>query len=102
MCRLLFEDDKHFMHLYNAVNDQVLTLEEATADVKVALWDTADPNLFLLSDDGKMLSIYLYMPTSLDGPSTLAAPISTVTRHTSCHMYILVMCSPLALVSMTP
>ncbi len=27
-CRLIYEDDKHAVHLYNAVNDQLLHLEE--------------------------------------------------------------------------
>lgn len=78
------------MHLYNAVNDQVLTLDEATAGVKVALWDSADPNLFMLSDADKTLSLYIYMPTSLDGPSMLAAPSST--HHLSCHVCIYILC----------
>ena len=67
-CRLLFEDDKHAVHLYNAVNDQILLLEEVTQGLKSALWDAADPSHFLLSD-GKMLYTYVYMPTSLQGPS---------------------------------
>ena len=67
-CRLLFEDDKHAVHLYNAVNDQLLLMEEVTQGLKSALWDTADPSHFLLSD-GKVLYTYVYMPTSLQGPS---------------------------------
>ena len=71
LCRLLFEDDKHAVHLYNAVNDQLLHVEEVAAGLKTAMWDAADPNLLLLSD-GKMLYAYVYMPTSLNGPSKFA------------------------------
>ena len=75
----MFEDDKHAVYLYNAFNDQVLALEEVTSGVKGVLWDTADPNLLLLSD-GKTLSVYIYMPTSLDGPCKILSVI---------HLYML-------------
>lgn len=68
LCRLLFEDEAHAVHLYNAVNDEVLLLMDATTGLKAALWDATDPNLFIISD-GKTLYTYLYMPTSLQGPS---------------------------------
>ena len=47
---MIYEDDKHAVHLYNAINDQLLHLEEVSLGLAVALWDAADPNLFLLSD----------------------------------------------------
>ena len=65
-CRLIFEDDKHAVHLYNAVNDHLLHLEELSLGLATALWDAADPNIFLLSD-GQMLYTYLYSPLSLQG-----------------------------------
>lgn len=68
LCRLLFEDDKHAVHLYNAVNDQLLPVEAVATGLKTAVWDAADSTVFLLSD-GKMMYTYLYMPTSLNGPS---------------------------------
>ncbi len=65
-CRLIYEDDKHAVHLYNAVNDQLLHLEEVPLGLATALWDAADPNLFLLSD-GQVLYTFLYSPVSLHG-----------------------------------
>lgn len=66
VCRLIFEDEKTGVHLYNAVNDQLLHLEEISMGLTAALWDTMDPNAFLLSD-GQMLLTYLYSPNSLMG-----------------------------------
>jgi len=63
---VIYEDDKHAVHLYNAVNDQLLHLEEVSLGLATALWDAADPNLFLLSD-GQMLYTFLYSPVSLHG-----------------------------------
>lgn len=68
-CRLIFEDDKHSVQLYNAVNDQLLHLEEVSLGLAAALWDAADPNVLLLSD-GHMLYTYLYSPVSLHGAGT--------------------------------
>ena len=65
-CRVIYEDDKHAVHLYNAVNDQLLHLEEVSLGLAIALWDAADPNLFLLSD-GQVLYTFLYSPVSLHG-----------------------------------
>ncbi len=65
-CRVIYEDDKHAVHLYNAVNDQLLHLEEVSLGLATALWDAADPNLFLLSD-GQVLYTFLYSPVSLHG-----------------------------------
>ncbi|KAL0039283.1 hypothetical protein WJX79_001413 [Trebouxia sp. C0005] len=64
--RVIYEDDKHAVHLYNAVNDQLLHLEEVSLGLATALWDAADPNLFLLSD-GQVLYTFLYSPVSLLG-----------------------------------
>ncbi|KAL0053124.1 hypothetical protein WJX82_001225 [Trebouxia sp. C0006] len=64
--RVIYEDDKHAVHLYNAVNDQLLHLEEVSLGLATALWDAADPNLFLLSD-GQVLYTFLYSPVSLHG-----------------------------------
>ena len=63
---MIYEDDKHAVHLYNAVNDQLLHLEEVSLGLATALWDAADPNLFLLSD-GQVLYTFLYSPVSLHG-----------------------------------
>ena len=63
---MIYEDDKHAVHLYNAVNDQLLHLEEVSLGLAIALWDAADPNLFLLSD-GQVLYTFLYSPVSLHG-----------------------------------
>lgn len=63
---MIYEDDKHAVHLYNAVNDQLLHLEELSLGLATALWDAADPNLFLLSD-GQALYTFLYWPVSLHG-----------------------------------
>ena len=52
------------MYLYNAVNDQLLQLEEISIGLAAALWDAMDPNVFLLSD-GQMLFTFLYTPNSL-------------------------------------
>ena len=64
--RLIFEDEKDGVHLYNAVNDQLLHLGDISMGLAAALWDTMDPNVFLLSD-GHMLFTYLYCPNSLLG-----------------------------------
>ena len=64
--RLIFEDEKNGVHLYNAVNDQLLHLGEVSMGLAAALWDTIDRNVFLLSD-GQTLFIYLYSPYSLLG-----------------------------------
>lgn len=64
--RLVFEDAKHGVYLYNAVNDQLLQLEEASAGLATALWDAVDPHVFLLSD-GHMLFTYLYSSNHLLG-----------------------------------
>ena len=55
------------MHLYNAVNDQLLPLEDISQGVAFAHWDAAEPDVFLLSD-GQSLFVYLYLPNSLQGP----------------------------------
>ena len=54
------------MHLYNAVNDQLLHLDEVSLGLETALWDAIDPNIFLLSA-GQMLYTFLYSPVSLHG-----------------------------------
>lgn len=64
--RLIFEDAKHGGYLYNAVNDQLLQLEETSAGLATALWDAVDPHVFLLSD-GHMLFTYLYSSNHLLG-----------------------------------
>ena len=64
--RLIFEDEQHGVHLYTAVIDQLLHIEEVSLGLVAALWDAADPNVFLLSD-GQMLYTYLYLPNFLQG-----------------------------------
>ena len=65
-CRLLFEDAKMGMWLFNAVDDHLLRVPEWSATAEVALWDAADLNVFLLSD-GRRLGLFLHTPTSLSG-----------------------------------
>ena len=69
--RLIFEDDKRGVYLYNAVNDQLLLLEEASVGLATALWDALDSNVFLLSD-GQTLFTYLYSPNHLLGTGKLS------------------------------
>mmetsp|Transcript_32681 Transcript_32681/g.37309 ORF Transcript_32681/g.37309 Transcript_32681/m.37309 type:complete len:442 (-) Transcript_32681:811-2136(-) len=44
-----------------------------SASVTKALWDTNHPNMFITFDKGKV-NTYLYMQTSLDGPTILHIP----------------------------
>lgn len=76
--RLIFEDEKNGVHLYNAVNDQLLHLGEVSMGLAAALWDTMDPHVFLLSD-GQMLFTYLYSPNSLLG--TGKHSLSVIMQH---------------------
>ena len=97
-CRLIYEDDKHTVQLYNAVNDQLLPLNDVSLGLATALWDAVDPNVFLLSD-GQTLFVFLYLPISLQGPGepsavavgcTVAAAVAiallmnTIGRHYHC------------------
>ena len=104
--RLIFEDEKNGVHLYNAVNDQLLHLGEVSMGLAAALWDTMDPNVFLLSD-GQMLFTYLYSPNSLLGTGTHGVSVTvpdaeicarslvvpyTPTPHILIHMHMTLAC----------
>ena len=73
----MFEDEKHLVHLYNAVSDQLIPLGEITLGLAVALWDAADPCVFVLSD-GQTLLTYLYSPNALQGSGKHALPASGI------------------------
>lgn len=57
-------------YLYNPVDDSIALIPNFSASVTQALWDITNPNMFVTYDKGKM-NTYLYMQTSLDGPTIL-------------------------------
>lgn len=79
--RVIFEDEKHGVYLYNAVNDQLLLLEEISVGLAAALWDVVDSNVFLLSD-GQTLFTYIYSPNHLLGTGKLPSLLVLVDNNT--------------------
>lgn len=65
--RIVFEDDNAQLYLFNPVNDQVLPVPEFHTRADNVMWDTLDPNVFVVAD-GSGLYIYLHRPVSLSGP----------------------------------
>lgn len=47
--------------LFNPVNDQVLVIPKFTGSLEGALWDVADPNVFVLADN-RQFYVYVYAP----------------------------------------
>ncbi|MEW5318051.1 MAG: hypothetical protein WDW38_009304 [Sanguina aurantia] len=68
--RLVFEDDQNKLFLFNPVNDQVLELPEQSSKAENVMWDVVELNLLAVAD-ANSISVYLYVPISLDGPSIL-------------------------------
>ncbi|KXZ49298.1 hypothetical protein GPECTOR_22g892 [Gonium pectorale] len=68
--RLVFEDDKGGLHLFNPVNDHVVPIPNFNGRADVVMWDTADTNVMVIAD-GSALHTYIYMPVSLTGPQVL-------------------------------
>ncbi|MEW5304579.1 MAG: hypothetical protein WDW36_007181 [Sanguina aurantia] len=68
--RLVFEDDQNKLFLFNPVNDQVLELPEQSGKAENVMWDVVEMNLLAVAD-ANSISVYLYVPISLDGPSIL-------------------------------
>lgn len=66
-CRLVYEDERRGLHLFNPVNDHVLPVPQWNGPLEALMWDVGDPN-FLLLHDGSQLSSYLYCPVSIAGP----------------------------------
>lgn len=65
--RLLYEDDKRGVYLFNPVNDHVLPLPQFQGPLEGAMWDVSEHNFFLMSD-GSYLYAYLHCPVSISGP----------------------------------
>ena len=57
-------------YLYNPVDDSMALVPNFSSTVSKAIWDVTHPNMFITYDKGK-LNTYLYMQTSLDGPTIL-------------------------------
>lgn len=64
--RLIFEDDRHVVQMYNPVNDQVLPVPEFFGTLEAALWDSCDRHVFVLVDE-KNYNVYVYADTSIVG-----------------------------------
>ncbi|PNW73788.1 hypothetical protein CHLRE_13g572700v5 [Chlamydomonas reinhardtii] len=64
--RLVFEDDKGALHLFNPVNDHVVAVPY-TGRAETVMWDTSDTNVMVIGD-GTALHSFLYVPVSLTGP----------------------------------
>lgn len=58
--RLLYEDDKGGLYLFNPVNDHVVPIPNFSGRADVAMWDTSDTNVLVIGD-GSMLHTFLYM-----------------------------------------
>ncbi|GLC35581.1 hypothetical protein PLESTB_000191100 [Pleodorina starrii] len=65
--RLVFEDDKGSLHLFNPVNDHVVPIPSFSGRADGVMWDTSDANVLVIAD-GTALHTYLYIPVSLSGP----------------------------------
>lgn len=57
-------------YLYNPVDDSMALIPNFSSTVTKAIWDVTHPNMFITYDKGR-LNTYLYMQTSLDGPTIL-------------------------------
>lgn len=58
--RLVFEDDKGALHLFNPVNDHVVAVPY-TGRAETVMWDTSDTNVMVIGD-GTALHSFLYVP----------------------------------------
>lgn len=68
--RLLFEDEKGGLHLFNPVNDHVVAVPGFSGRADNVMWDTSDQNVIVITD-GSALHTYLYVPVSLNGPQVV-------------------------------
>lgn len=66
--RLVFEDEKGNISLFNPVNDQVLPVPGFNSKADNVMWDVTDPNVFVMSDHNALYT-YLYIPVSISGES---------------------------------
>eukprot|EP00873_Tetraselmis_striata_P029142 jgi/Tetstr1/449406/TSEL_036501.t1 len=66
--RLVFEDTTHQVHLYNPVNDQVLSVPGFNGVMDSMLWDCADSNVFAIFDSSN-IHCYVYHPVTINGPT---------------------------------
>ncbi len=65
--RLVFEDEKGGLFLFNPVNDHVVPVPSFTGRADNVMWDSADQNVLVIAD-GTSLHVYLYTPAGLAGP----------------------------------
>eukprot|EP00798_Chlamydomonas_sp_ICE-L_P012670 gene12669-15902_t len=64
--RLIFQDERGNICLFNPVNDQVLVTPPIGSRVENVVWDVNDPNVFVIAE-ANQLSVFLYSPVSLSG-----------------------------------
>mmetsp|Transcript_36982 Transcript_36982/g.82211 ORF Transcript_36982/g.82211 Transcript_36982/m.82211 type:complete len:1366 (+) Transcript_36982:300-4397(+) len=64
--RLIFDDEKGNINLFNPVNDQVLVVPNFNNRAENIMWDVSDPSLFVIADTSA-LYVYLHYPVSLTG-----------------------------------
>lgn len=65
--RMIFEDDKAQLHIFNPVNDQTLLVPDVARKAEVVMWDSQDSSVFVVISQGEV-NVYLYTPVSLNGP----------------------------------
>ena len=65
--RMIFEDDKSQLHVFNPVNDQTLLVPDVARKAEVVMWDSHDSSVFVVISQGEV-NVYLYTPVSLNGP----------------------------------
>ncbi|KAK9830069.1 hypothetical protein WJX72_009571 [[Myrmecia] bisecta] len=66
--RVIFEDERRAVHLFNPVNNHLLPITHLTGMLQTAVWDAADPYTFVLSD-GRALHTFIYSPVTISGAS---------------------------------
>ncbi|GAX77949.1 hypothetical protein CEUSTIGMA_g5391.t1 [Chlamydomonas eustigma] len=64
--RMVFEDERGQLYVFNPVNDQVLLVPDFNGRAETVMWDVLDPSVFVVADTSA-LYVYLYYPVSLSG-----------------------------------
>ncbi|MCO5579133.1 hypothetical protein L7F22_032985 [Adiantum nelumboides] len=62
--RLVFEDERHSIYLFNPLNDQVLPVMGFKGVLEAVLWDVNDNQIFILAESNQNF-VYLYSHTNI-------------------------------------
>ncbi|MCO5579580.1 hypothetical protein L7F22_033437 [Adiantum nelumboides] len=62
--RLVFEDERHSIYLFNPLNDQVLPVTGFKGVLEAVLWDVNDNQIFILAESNQNF-VYLYSYTNI-------------------------------------